>query len=110
MGDHAISAVTGLHAQLDTLYTSHGTPRTDAALWSMIGTTPMMGQNDTAEIFTFDDAGQVITHADANGLRMIGAWSVNRDHPCWGGLETCTNYSAQTTDYQFTTTFGVFNP
>ena len=80
MGQYAIDAVTALHAQLDDLY---GGVRSDAELWAMIGSTPMIGQNDvSSEVFYTDDAVRVRDHARSVGMGMLSMWSANRDRPC----------------------------
>jgi bifunctional chitinase/lysozyme len=80
MGQYAVDAVTSLHAQLDALY---GGARSDAELWAMIGSTPMIGQNDvSSEVFYATDASVVRAHAEDVGMGMLSMWSANRDRPC----------------------------
>jgi hypothetical protein len=80
MGAYGIDAITALHAQLDTLY---GGSRTDAERWAMIGTTPMIGQNDVAsEVFTLEDAALTRSFATEKGVGMVSLWSANRDRSC----------------------------
>lgn len=73
----------------------------------MLGLTPMIGVNDTApETFTLEDAAEVVAWADANDLRLLSMWSLNRDHP-GTGLSTTHSGLAQP-DYAFTRTFAPF--
>ena len=80
MGQYGIDAITALHDQLATIY---GGSKTDAELWAMVGSTPMIGQNDVqSEVFYVADAEQTLNFAQQNGVGMLGMWSINRDHPC----------------------------
>jgi chitinase len=90
MGEYAIQAANSLHQQLKALYSSHGQPLTDQALYQMIGITPMIGMNDvTTEIFNLEDAQQLVDFAQQHELGLVSMWSVNRDKECDGGA---TNY------------------
>lgn len=83
MGAYAIQAATSLQQQLKTIYSKHNISKTDAALWQMIGITPMIGMNDvTTEKFTIKDAQQVTDFAKQHKLPFLGMWSMNRDHQC----------------------------
>jgi len=111
MGEYGIQAIQSLHAQLDTLYTTHGIPKTSAELWAMIGTTPMIGMNDVVtELFHLQDAQETLDFANQEQIGMISMWSLNRDHPCpkatWVQLD-CSSIPDQTKDWQFT---AIFNP
>jgi chitinase len=82
MGENAINAGNSLFRQLKTLYPT----KTDAQLWSMIGLTPMIGQNDVRpEVFTLDDARAVLAFAQEKQIGMLSMWSVARDQSCPGG-------------------------
>lgn len=77
MGMYGINAITALKNQLNRLY---GGTKTEAQLWAMIGTTPMLGVNDiTTEIFSQSDATQTLGFANQNNIGMISMWSANRD-------------------------------
>ncbi|MGL6104568.1 chitinase [Romboutsia sp.] len=77
MGSYGIQAITSLYNQLNTLYNGSKTPQ---QLWSMIGTTPMLGVNDViTEIFGLADATQTLNFAKQNSIGMISMWSANRD-------------------------------
>ncbi len=78
MGDFAIQAGEALKTQLATLYPS----RNDAELYRMVGLTPMIGLNDTLEVFTIDDATKVLNWANLKSIGRIAMWSLNRDFQC----------------------------
>jgi len=76
MGQAAISAATALHGQLKTIYPG----RSDAALWAMVGITPMIGPNDSAgENFTQANARAVQGFAKAHGVGRVSMWQISRD-------------------------------
>ena len=82
MGENAINAGNSLFRQLKTIYPT----KTDAQLWSMIGLTPMIGQNDVRpEVFTLDDARAVLAFAQEKQIGMLSMWSVARDQACPNG-------------------------
>lgn len=86
MGQYAIRAAESVHSQLASVYSAAGQGRTTQQLWSMIGLTPMIGQNDVAgEVFTLSDAALVRDFAASRGLGMLSMWSVTRDQSCPGG-------------------------
>ncbi len=108
MGQYAIDSANSLFGQLRTLYPS----ASDAALWKMVGITPMIGTNDVApEVFTTTDAQQVTDFANQRHIGRIAMWSVNRDSQCSGGVEswpenTCSGVLQQ--PWQFSKTFNRF--
>jgi chitinase len=79
------SALEATHKQLSDLYLRLGVQLTSPEVWSKIGATPMIGQNDVdAERFTVQDAKGLATFAVDRGLGRVSMWSVNRDSPCRG--------------------------
>jgi chitinase len=85
MLDLTTRALESTHRQLSDLYLRLGVKLTSPQVWSRIGATPMVGQNDVdAERFTVDDARGLATFAVENGLGRVSMWSVNRDAPCRG--------------------------
>ncbi len=83
MGDYAIEAARSLFGQLRTLY---GTTKPDAELWAMIGVTPMIGLNDvTTEVFDQQEARELVTFAELQGLGRLAMWSLNRDQQSSAG-------------------------
>lgn len=77
------SALMQTQRQLGILYQRAGTYLNAATLWSKIGATPMIGQNDnTGEVFTLADAKGLNQFAHAHGMGRMSMWSANRDITC----------------------------
>ena len=78
-------ALEATHKQLSDLYLRLGVQLTSPQVWSRIGATPMIGQNDVdAERFTVADAQGLAAFAVDNGLGRVSMWSLNRDAQCRG--------------------------
>ena len=76
-------ALTQTHSQLGILYQQAGINLNSDSLWTKIGATPMLGQNDEAgEVFTLDDAEALNRFARGSGVGRMSMWSANRDIPC----------------------------
>lgn len=85
MADGSKSALVQTHRQLGVLYQRTGTYLNDATLWSKLGVTPMIGQNDNdKEIFTLEDAKILNEFAASKNITRMSMWSVNRDVSCGG--------------------------
>jgi len=101
MGQAAISAATNTHNQLVTLGIS-----------TLIGITPMNGQNNTAgEIFTLANADAVVAFAKANSyVGWLSFWSLGRDNGgCAGNTTASASCSGITQNsYDFTNKFKAF--
>ncbi len=79
----SIKALTSTHRQIRGLYARAGTELTDATVWSKIGATPMIGQNDVrAEVFSLNDAKTLNAFALEKRLGRMSMWSLNRDITC----------------------------
>ncbi len=107
MGQEAINAANGLYSQLQSLYPS----KSSSELWSMVGITSMIGQNDSpGEIFSLSDAQQVLSFAQQNHIGELAFWEIARDNgTCAGSTtasDTCSGVSQG--DYEFTNTFKAF--
>jgi chitinase len=103
MGGAAIAAAESLVAQLQTLDPT----KTRAAACRMVGLTPMIGRNDTIpETFTLEDAAEVAAWADANDIRLLSLWSLNRDHAGTGVSPTSSGIAQD--DFAFTKVFAPF--
>jgi hypothetical protein len=62
--------------------------------FSMIGVTPMIGQNDdSAEVFSEANAQQLVKFANSVHLGRLAFWSVDRDQPCGGSVNTLSQCS-----------------
>lgn len=98
MGLYGIQAITSLKDQLNKLFAGS---KTTAQLWSMIGTTPMIGVNDIqTEVFTIKDAQQTLQFAETNNIGMISMWSSNRDTAGGSGISQ--------SNYEFALTFASY--
>ena len=76
-------AAESAHGQLLELYKGLGKVTGEQTMWSKIGLTPMIGQNDLrGEVFTVEDAASLNAFAMANGVGRISMWSANRDADC----------------------------
>ncbi|MEU1800582.1 chitinase [Streptomyces sp. NPDC019937] len=81
MGQYAIDAATATQKQL-----KRALGLSDEAAWKTVAVTPMIGVNDVKnEIFTVDDADQLVTFARTKGLARLSMWSATRDQRCPGG-------------------------
>lgn len=112
MGEYGIQAIESLKAQLAKLYSAHGMSKSDDELWSMVGTTPMIGMNDvTTEIFNQQDARETLVFAEQNNIGMISMWSMNRDKAPNGQLSyvSISESSIVQDDYEFPRIFNTYN-
>ncbi len=112
MGEYGIKAISSLKEQLEDIYSSYNIPKTEAELWSMIGTTPMLGLNDiTTEIFNLQDARETIEFAIDKQIGMISMWSINRDKSINGNINYLSNHESSIAqeDYGFTKIFNSYN-
>ena len=113
MGQASIDAANALYSELQTLFQSQNTspPKSSSQLWSMVGITPMIGQNDSqGEIFSLDDAKQVLAFAQQNQIGELSFWAGARDNGGCAGQPTasptCSGISQG--DYAFINTFKAF--
>ena len=108
MGGAATSAASALVDQLRGVFTG----RSDAALWGMVGITPMIGQNDSqGEIFSASDAATVLDFAHTHGIAQLAFWSAGRDNGgCAGQTYASPTCSGLAQDqWAFTKQFTPFN-
>ena len=99
MAKAAIDAATATATQLKTVSAFAGL--SDAQRRALVSVTPMIGVNDTGEVFTLANATTVAAFAKANGLAGLGWWELTRDQPCTGGIPAymCTGTSAARWSY-----------
>jgi hypothetical protein len=108
MGDYAISAATATQAQLKGVL-----GLSDTAAWQTVAVTPMIGVNDVVtEIFTVEDATQLVAFAESKDLAWLSMWSSTRDKQCAGGEKpaadaTCSSILQQ--PLAFTKAFAAYN-
>ncbi|MFG2426395.1 cellulose binding domain-containing protein [Streptomyces sp. NPDC048590] len=107
MGAYAVQAATATQAQIKGVL-----GLSDAAAWKSVAVTPMIGVNDVAsEIFTVEDATQLVEFAREKGLGRLAMWSGTRDAQCPGGAKpaadpTCSSIVQE--PLAFTKAFGAF--
>ncbi|WP_329410246.1 cellulose binding domain-containing protein [Streptomyces sp. NBC_00704] len=83
MGGYAVQAATATQAQVKSVL-----GLSDGAAWKAVAVTPMIGVNDVAsEVFTVEDAGQLVAFAKSKGLGWLSMWSATRDKQCPGGAK-----------------------
>jgi hypothetical protein len=101
MGDSAISALQGLHAQLTTLLPG----KTSAQIWAIEGATIMNGLDDyprRTESTSLADAQQILNFARANGMAELSMWAIQRDNggcPGTTGANNCSGIVQNTWDF-----------
>lgn len=101
MGDSAITAVQGLHGQLATLLPT----KTSDELWAMEGAIIMNGVDDyprKTEVTSVQDAQELLTFAQANGMTVLSMWAIQRDNGgCPGGraANDCSGIVQNTWDF-----------
>ncbi|WP_432104517.1 glycoside hydrolase family 18 protein [Streptomyces sp. bgisy091] len=107
MGAYAVQAATATQAQIKGVL-----GLSDAAAWKSVAVTPMIGVNDVAsEVFTVEDATQLVEFARGKGLGRLAMWSGTRDAQCPGGAKpaadpTCSSIVQE--PLAFTKAFGAF--
>jgi len=103
MGAAAISAAKATAAQLKSIpaYSKLST----AQRLSLIGITPMIGQNDTSEIFTIADAKKVGGFAKSQSVAALGWWEMTRDQPCTGDIPVYLCSGVDEKQWAFATAF-----
>ncbi|MFJ4751404.1 chitinase [Streptomyces albogriseolus] len=108
MGTYAEQAATATQAQLkDVLGLG------EAEAWRTVAVTPMIGVNDVVtEIFTVEDATQLVEFAKAKGLGRLSMWSGTRDRQCPEGEKpaadaTCSSILQDT--FAFSKAFAAYS-
>lgn len=92
MGKSAKEAMTQTVRDLKRIFPG----KKNEEYWAMIGVTPMIGVNDTKEVFQVADARALLDFAREKNISLISMWSANRDHPCAEGVNAlyqCTQVS-----------------
>jgi hypothetical protein len=101
MGQSAINALTGLHAQLAQLLPG----KSSAQLWAIEGATIMNGLDDypkKTESTSLADAQQLLGFANTNGMSNLSMWAIQRDNGgCPGntGANNCSGIVQNTWDF-----------
>ncbi len=88
MVDASMDALTTSAKQIDQIYVAHGDHLTTTQLHTLMGVTPMIGQNSVlTDKFPVDQATQFYNRALAYGVGRFSMWSLNRDSPCGGNAD-----------------------
>jgi hypothetical protein len=107
MGAYAIQAATATQAQIKGVL-----GLSDTAAWKAVAVTPMIGVNDVStEIFTVEDAAQLVQFAQQKGLGRLAMWSGTRDKECAGGAKPYADASCSSIVQEplaFTKAFGAY--
>ncbi|PVC96647.1 sugar hydrolase [Streptomyces sp. CS090A] len=107
MGTYAIQAATATQAQIKGVL-----GLSEAAAWKAVAITPMIGVNDVVtEIFTVEDATQVVKFAQEKGIGRLAMWSGTRDKACPGGPKPAADATCSSIDQEplaFTKAFAAF--
>jgi hypothetical protein len=101
MGQNAIDSITAVQSQAQS-----------AGLTTTMGTTPMIGANDSApEVFTLSDAQLLVNWAQSNSsVTRLDFWSINRDNDgCPGGSASPTCSGVSESNYGFSAIFNTFH-
>ncbi len=84
-------AVVAVQRQLGILYNEDHITLNQGTLWSKIGATPMIGQNDDkGEVFSLADATKFNAFLTSHGVGRVSEWSLNRDLSCGSNYTTLT--------------------
>jgi chitinase len=84
-------AVVAVQRQLGILYREQHITLNQGTLWSKIGATPMIGQNDDrGEVFSLAAATTFNAFLNSHGVGRVSAWSLNRDLTCGSNYTTLT--------------------
>ncbi|GGP57531.1 cellulose binding domain-containing protein [Streptomyces calvus] len=108
MGTYAEQAATATQAQIKGVL-----GLSDSEAWKTVAVTPMIGVNDVVtEIFTVDDATQLVDFARSKGLGELSMWSGTRDQQCPGGTKpsadaTCSSILQE--KFAFSKAFAAYN-
>ena len=88
----AESSLVELQRQLGVAYRRAGQRLSEQQLWTKVGATPMLGQNDVAgERFSVADAVRLAGFARERGLGRLSVWSLNRDRACGPNVPDTTS-------------------
>jgi chitinase len=102
MGQAAIDAANSTYSQLQSIIPGMS--------WAKIGVTPMIGVNDDrSEIFTTQDAQELVSFAQQKQLGMLSFWSIARDRACSStGQLSPTCSGVQQSPFAFSQIFGSY--
>jgi len=88
-------ALTATQRELKILYSRASTELSSATVWSKLGATPMIGQNDVPdEVFGLDAAEGLNEFVRSHGIGRVSMWSLNRDITCGPNYSDVKHVSA----------------
>ncbi len=104
------SALVQTQRQLGILYDQAHIHLNSSTLWTKVGATPMIGQNDFAdETFTLEDAKSFNKFAHTKGVGRMSMWSANRDILCGSNYvnvkvvsDSCSGVTQNKQDFSIT--------
>lgn len=83
MSNASEQSVIKMNQQLVEIFARHGQELSNNEMWTKIGMTPMIGQNDVpTEQFSLGDAASVNAFALERRIAQLSMWSLNRDQTC----------------------------
>lgn len=98
-GDAVIAAAESTLKQMKGIWPD----LSDADLKAKLGVTPMIGRNYNGNVFTQDNARQLVEWANTNKIGLLSFWSAGRDNgSCPGGGVSPTCSSIDQQPYEFT--------
>jgi chitinase len=114
MLDGSKNALINTHRQLGILYQRAGIQLSSATIWSKLGATPMIGQNDVPEeIFSLEDAKGLNEFVRSKNMGRMSMWSANRDGQCGGNYvdtqvvsDSCSGIEQDKQDFAITLSEG----
>jgi chitinase len=95
LGPVAIQSVEAAKGQLQAMIAG----LTDAKAYAMLGATPMIGANDTGEMFSLDDATLLAQFARDKKLGLVSFWAISRDRVCNTGKDGCSTVNSGSYDF-----------
>ncbi|MGW7279191.1 glycoside hydrolase family 18 protein [Streptomyces sp. NPDC054844] len=108
MGTYAEQAATATQAQVKGVL-----GLSDSEAWKTVAVTPMIGVNDVVtEVFTVDDATQLVRFAESKGIGWLSMWSATRDKACPGGPKPAADATCSSVDQDkdaFAKAFAAYN-
>ena len=105
-GTAMTTATDAVHADVAAVWTELD----DAAVYAMLGVTPMIGVNDTGPVTEISDARTILAYAAEKGLGSVRFWSVNRDNNgCADGTVQSTCSGIKQSAYEFTSLFADYD-
>jgi Glycosyl hydrolases family 18 len=97
----AIDSLNAVHGQL----MQNISGLSSSAAWTMLGVTPMIGQNDDTEVFSISDAKTLTSFVQSNHVGLLAFWSIDRDQVCPNGDDYNGCSTVDISNFQFNSIF-----